>query len=942
MAKASGGRWRKYAAGLVAAGALGGVLGAADEFVALHVGDTAFAVMCNERAYLDLSVGGWGKNWSWQGWQGTVSSGEGAMTVDCVSGNLRVRSVYTPTAKGFSVASTLTAAKAEEVTLVMLGCTFPGVGKGTWTAIGADGQTLIGDLPFQRGALDGLGTVARLEVAGVDGQPVRLLLSPPIPVPIDHGGLRLQLAAGRVEPGREHGFTMDVELPGKTLVYTDPSKAPGTPGFERWYAFAGTGHPVGESYLDMADWSAAIGGRRIEMAGDRLLQDGRPVKLWGLNVCYGDCAPQKDLADRRADLYRRYGINTVRLHKYADGSGWQGILAKDDAAAFDPEGLDRLDYFVSRLKAAGIHVKLSPIFYVKPRAANRAGIPYFDEFEARDGVAQTGGGAMYLGTELQELQMRQMAALLSHRNPYTGMTYAEDPVVAVIEITNEDSVLFFGTLAAMQRSATLRQRAGERFTAWLRQKYGTEAALLAAWGEGMLGTFKAEKFPSESWERNEIYPVGNPWFYSPDQLAGSQANRRARLLDTIVFLKELQDEAYARLADSLRQAGYTGPLVASNWQAGEGASHYANLRSDATVGIVDRHNYFGGGDGRIVRNASMLALPGSGTLSSAFQQVKDRPFMISEWIHVLPNEWGVEGPAIIGAYGMGLQGWDVSCMFQNNDGGAFLKGFKPGRYDVWQVSAPQVLGIFPAVARMVRRGDVREARTTHPLNVHLPSFLRGEWGFRDTTRQEHDIKSFATDVVPTEALAVSRIAVDFTDEAVPTPPFDLAPHRRGDAIVSDTGELSWVPGNKPMDGHFTIDTDGTAALCGFAEGRTADLKAAQITLRSRYGAVFLTARAQDKTLANDRHVLVSAIARARNQGASVLMDSIIQEPGNPQGPIVMEPVVADLVLRRQDEATVHILDHDGVKTGRTLPCDGGRIAIDTARDQTPYYLVEYR
>ena len=31
-------------------------------------------------------------------------------------------------------------------------------------------------------------------------------------------------------------------------------------------------------------------------------------------------------------------------------------------------------------------------------------------------------------------------------------------------------------------------------------------------------------------------------------------------------------------------------------------------------------------------------------------------FTLSEWAHVLPNEWQAEGPAIIGAYGLGLQG----------------------------------------------------------------------------------------------------------------------------------------------------------------------------------------------------------------------------------------------------------------------------------------------
>ena len=67
----------------------------------------------------------------------------------------------------------------------------------------------------------------------------------------------------------------------------------------------------------------------------------------------------------------------------------------------------------------------------------------------------------------------------------------------------------------------------------------------------------------------------------------------------------------------------------------------------------------------------MLHSAGSGTLSVGLQQCSDRPFMLSEWIHVFPNEWGVEGPALLGAYGCGLQGWDVSYLFQNRDSGGF-------------------------------------------------------------------------------------------------------------------------------------------------------------------------------------------------------------------------------------------------------------------------------
>ena len=89
--------------------------------------------------------------------------------------------------------------------------------------------------------------------------------------------------------------------------------------------------------------------------------------------------------------------------------------------------------------------------------------------------------------------------------------------------------------------------------------------------------------------------------------------------------------------------------------------HYFNLRSDYLVGYIDRHNYFGGG-----LFDTMLTHPGSGYFSSGLQQVADRPFGLSEWIHVYPSLYSAEGPAIVAAYGMGLQGWDASYEFQSD------------------------------------------------------------------------------------------------------------------------------------------------------------------------------------------------------------------------------------------------------------------------------------
>jgi hypothetical protein len=311
--------------------------------------------------------------------------------------------------------------------------------------------------------------------------------------------------------------------------------------------------------------------------------------------------------------------------------------------------------------------------------------------------------------------------------------------------------------------------------------------------------------------------------------------------------------------------------------------------------------------------------------------------MLSEWNHVFPNEWGVEGPAIIGAYGMGLQGWDVSLLFQNRDSGGFSD--RVGR-EPWDATAPQVLGAFPAVARQVLRGDVREADLTATRYVHVPSLHEGKLGFEDGMIQQFDVKSFGGDKVPARALAVARNVVEFTEASRDTPAFDLKPHEKDGFLVSSTGELRWREGASETDGFFTMNTAATKAVVGFAEGKALELGGVTIEPRSRFAAIYITAQAKGETIASARKLLVVAIARARNTGMrlSAAEDAVLDRGGPP---VLMEPVKATISLGRPGAPTVLLLDHDGLPTDRTIPVREGTFTIDGARDRTPYYLVRY-
>ncbi len=308
-----------------------------------------------------------------------------------------------------------------------------------------------------------------------------------------------------------------------------------------------------------------------------------------------------------------------------------------------PDGLKRLDYFAKQLSDRGVYYGWSHTFQFQIGPANVK-----DLVGGAEIMKNCGGntyGLINFAEDVQDLLIQRTVALLKHVNPYTNVPYCQDPALAFIELQNEDDVFFYTTATAYSKCPTYRKLLIGRFCDWLIKKYTTQAALSAAWGGSLA---------NQSLEKRDIEVESNPWFEGVDHLPQVNAEARQRLLDNAAFLHDVQDKFYNKFVGAIRDTGYRGPLIGSPWQAPAMLPLLYNLKSDAEVGTVDRHNYFGWLFG------SMLSKPGSGYLSSGLQQVLDRPFALSEWISQYPCCYSAEGPVLVAAYGLGLQGWDAS------------------------------------------------------------------------------------------------------------------------------------------------------------------------------------------------------------------------------------------------------------------------------------------
>ena len=694
------------------------------------------------------------------------------------------------------------------------------------------------------------------------------------------------------------------------------------------------------SVIGMENWLDAPAGKfgRLQFEGNQFTFEKKegPVKLWGVNVSYANSAPKThEIADATAAHFAKYGVNIVRLHKFGYGKN-SGIGDPNDATGWVPEKLDRMDYFVSKLKEKGIYVLIDPFFGFSVKEGNKDQVKYYEEAKKLKGT-----GLVNFAPDVQDLMIEKMTNLLRHKNPYTKLTYAEDPVVALVEMQNEDDLFWGNTMSVMMRAPNYRKDFAAQFVDWLLAKYGSAEKIHEAWGDALNQFSEFERDGvKESVESKYILPICNPWYLQINSIKKMQEEKNVtqRMQDTARFLYDTQSAYYAKYEKAIRATGYAGILEASCWQAGSDLPHYLNMHTDYKIGVIDRHNYYSGTGSWVMRagpfnGTADFSSPGSGLISTGVQQVKDRPFMLSEWDANSPYQWRSATTTMVAYYGMGLQGWDGSMQF-----GAGLSGFTPtisAGGAVFNVEVPEGIGLYPALARTLYRGDIQEADIVSVRKVHLDSLQKGILDFTESVEQKGDLKVFTGDL-PNEALAYGRTVVEFTDQAERSSFPDLSEMKSRKKIISQTGEMEWdyaISGKE----HYTINTAGTKAFAGFAPDQEVEIGAVKLALKNRFATIILTSLEPGRTIEEAHELLLVCIARVRNTKMQYNpAETELTKVGF--APIVMEPVFATLTV--PGAKSVRVLDHDGRATSKEIPVSPeGQFEVNGTQDKTMYYKI---
>lgn len=202
--------------------------------------------------------------------------------------------------------------------------------------------------------------------------------------------------------------------------------------------FSFPGRPAAGSIADCSGMNVPITeNERIFVGEDgHLYADGKRIRIFGTNVSQ---FPKVEDAEYWAKTIASQGYNCVRFH-HTD-SDWAECFFKHDAnwtkVYFDETAFERFDKFFYELKKAGVYTNINLLTgrTIRPDSQNK--LP--EELkQIKDWKDRHCYG--FWNKLAREEQLEYAKKILTHKNPYTGLTYAQDPAVCFVEINNENSM----------------------------------------------------------------------------------------------------------------------------------------------------------------------------------------------------------------------------------------------------------------------------------------------------------------------------------------------------------------------------------------------------------------------------------------------------------------------------------------------------------------------
>lgn len=595
----------------------------------------------------------------------------------------------------------------------------------------------------------------------------------------------------------------------------------GLPGWSdntEWPVYVSPWETVGEGALDVSFLLDAPAGKHGFLGsrdGVFRFENGKRARFWGVNLAAASNFPNATQAQVIARRLAHAGCNMVRLHHM--DAPWHSRPIIDyshrGALRLDPKQLDRLDRLVFELKQRGIYIHLDLLTHRKFEPG--------EDLPEGEKLSNGQKHASLVNRHLIEQQKEYARALLTHLNPYTELRYADDPVFAVVQICNENS-LFWRAKAHIPEFYL--EEIDALWNAWLMEEYGTREALDTAWTSA---AGKRNLHAGEDPNRGTVErpPIGfmSERYFDPETPYSETEGGAPRVADHFRFLAQLQDAFYTEMTDYLRDLGVRSVVAGSNLPNG-----IIGLKREAAQGITETDAYFGHPrDGFGLPNrfpdASMSGRElyaeeetwGVSHLPQIFSRSRtaEAPLLVTEWNQPYPMPYRAESIPFVAAYGA-YQDIDGFCLFSYNhrDWDRSLPKKVQGFFN--SGNDPAHWGLFVAGALMFHRRDIRRGETVvdvaYGKNDLLTPHPRWRERFNGLTYLARVRQTYADDIYTGDAdLAIAggfRPGVDLT-QARHALLFSRSPH--SDPYRMDGGLLPWIQKHLP-DGAEPCETGLTA------------------------------------------------------------------------------------------------------------------------------------
>ena len=619
-------------------------------------------------------------------------------------------------------------------------------------------------------------------------------------------------------------------------------------------------------------WMQNVGGH-FEFEG----RPGKPVRLYGVNLCNTANFLTHDEADMLVTRLKRLGYNAIRLHHHDAGL----VEGSKDGLTLNNENLDRFDYLLAAAIREGLYlttdlfVSRSRVIEWRHIGVDRDGKIDNSLFKALCGVYEPAF----------ENWCAFSRSFMTHVNPYTGRAYKDEPAMSLISLVNE----------------------GGFPTGWYRETAKDER-IRAAWRKWLVEKRAAD-----------------PSFY-PDVDAGNTP-AACNVAAFAIFMGEVEAKMVARMKAFLRGLGCRALFTNNNC-----GPHYAPVQAaSAEYDYIDDHFYvdhpqFLGTNWSLpsrCENRNPVLMRRLSPCRIGFLRMADKPFTVTEWNFAGPSMFRSVGGILTGAMAA-MQDWDGLWRFAYAHGrGCILEdpNLSPGYFDL--STDPLSQASDRASICLFLRGDIAPFAKDNGVSLlvtpesvkpasdrafpYLPSWDKASWNMR------------VGSCLSSASASVLRV---------------IPREKAEDPAVTNWVQSVAAPASMHLDrekGSFTIDTPRTCG--GFAPSGTIVAGPLTVTLGGAAATVWASSL-DDAPVTTSQRILLSHLTDVQGEGAK-FADSertILLSYG--KGALVRNGTAkVELALAAPCEYAVYELETSGRRMG-TVHSEvvGGKLSFITSVD----------